>query len=227
MDLAEALKKLETAGTEQNRTVYARHGVRAEMFGVSYASLGKLRKAIGTDHEIARGLWASGNHDAAVLATMVADPAAVTSSELDAWARDLDSYVITDALAGFVAQTPHAHAKMEKWTKSKREWVGRAGWVLVAGLARTDESLPESWFLERIKLIEAGIHRKENRVRDAMNMALISIGMRSPRLEKRAMAAAKRIGTVEVDHGETGCRTPDAIAYIERAKARREADKKD
>jgi len=35
------------------------------------------------------------------------------------------------------------------------------------------------------------------------------------------LAAAKRIGKVEVDHGETSCKTPDASTYIRKAVARR------
>jgi hypothetical protein len=30
------------------------------------------------------------------------------------------------------------------------------------------------------------------------------------------MAAAKRIGTVDVDHGDTACKTPDAAATIDK-----------
>ena len=52
-----------------------------------------------------------------------------------------------------------------------------------------------------------------------MNNALISIGVRNPALEKKAVAAAKRIGTVEVDHGVTGCKTPAAAAYIKKTVA--------
>ena len=100
MKLAEAMQRLEACGTAQNRKVYARHGVRAKMFGVSYANQGKLKKAIGVDHALAQKLWATGNHDACVLATMVADPDASTAKELATWARTLDSYVVTDALAG-------------------------------------------------------------------------------------------------------------------------------
>lgn len=55
--------------------------------------------------------------------------------------------------------------------------------------------------------IEKEIHSRKNRVRHAMNGALISIGFRRPSLTKQALAAAKRIGKVEVDHGETGCKT--------------------
>jgi 3-methyladenine DNA glycosylase AlkD len=44
------------------------------MFGVSYAALGKLKKQIKQEHALAEALWETGNHDARVLATMVADP---------------------------------------------------------------------------------------------------------------------------------------------------------
>jgi hypothetical protein len=163
-------------GTAQNRKVYARHGVGEAQFGVSLANLRALGKKIKTDHPLARELWASGNHDARVLATMVADPQALGARELDDWSRELDNYVITDAFAGMVSKSTHALTKMEKWSL-------------------------------------------------AMNGALIAIGMRGPGLEKTAIAAAKRIGKVDVDHGETGCKTPDAAEYIRRAVARRKKKK--
>ena len=57
-----------------------------------------------------------------------------------------------------------------------------------------------------------------------MNSALI--GIRNRALEQKALAAAKRIGQVEVDHGETGCKTPDAAAYIRKAVERRKKKKR-
>jgi hypothetical protein len=110
---------------------------------------------------------------------------------------------------------------MEKWTKSKKEWVGQAGWSLLATLAREDDDLPDTYFEAYLSAIERGIHSSRNRVRYAMNGALIAIGMRNARLEKKAIAVAKRIGEVEVDHGETGCQTPDAVAYLQRGRSRK------
>lgn len=52
-----------------------------------------------------------------------------------------------------------------------------------------------------------------------MNRALIAIGGRSAPLRKAATAVARRIGTVEIDHGDTSCETPDAIATLEKAWA--------
>ena len=85
-----------------------------------------------------------------------------------------------------------------------------------------EQDLPDSYFVARLDTIESEIHSRKNRVRDAMNNALIAIGIRNPALEQLALAAASRIGKVAVDHGETGCKTPDATEYIQRTLARRE-----
>jgi 3-methyladenine DNA glycosylase AlkD len=217
----EVLKTLEKLGTAQNRKVYARHGVKGKMYGVSYANQAKLKKQIKTDHELALGLWTSGNHDARALATMIADPERADSRLLDRWLRDLDNYGITDAFAAFVKKTPLVKRKMEKWTRSKGEWTGQAGFQLLSHLAMQDETLTDDYLEGYLRIIESEIHGRKNRVRHSMNGALISIGLRNPKLRKKAIAAAKRIGKVEVDHGETSCKTPDAIPYIQRAVARR------
>lgn len=221
MEYSALMKQLESIGTAQNRKTYARHGVRSEMFGVSYANLGKLRKSIRVNHDLARELWASANHDARVLAAMIADPRKLTSKDLDAWAKDLDNYVLTDAFTGIVGRTPLARGKMEAWTKGKGKWTGRSGWQLLATIAMKDKALPDEYFENYLEQLVSRIHGSKNRVRDAMNNALIAIGLRNSKLEKRAVSAAKKIGEVEVDHGETSCKTPDAIEYIERAKARK------
>ena len=62
---------------------------------------------------------------------------------------------------------------------------------------------------------ESRIHTSKNRVRDAINDVVIAIGGRNPSLRTRATESARRIGKVEVDHGDTACKTPDAAAYID------------
>lgn len=226
MTLKQTLAALKKAGTAQNRKIYGNHGVRSEMYGVSYAELGKLKKKIRSDHELALGLWASGNHDARVLACMVADADAFTSRELDAMARELDDYVLTDAFSSMVARGKHRLRKAEAWSKRKGEWVSAAGWNLVASQANHDEALSDAWCRARLKEIETGIAGASNRARHSMNQALICIGVRNPKLEKSALASAKRIGKVEVDHGKTSCTTPDAAAYIAKTLAYRARKKR-
>ena len=135
--------------------------------------------------------------------------------------NDLDNYVITDAFSGLASQTELAREKAESWRKSDDEWTGRTGWHLIGQLAMKDSQLLNSYFEECLETIEKEIHSRKNRVRDAMNNALIAIGIRNSELETLALAAAQRIGKVEVDHGETGCKTPDAAEYIRKTLARR------
>ena len=71
--------------------------------------------------------------------------------------------------------------------------------------------------------IERDISAEKNRVRQAMNNALIAIGMRNDMLETRALAVAKAIGKVQVDHGDTNCKTPHATAYIRKGRDRQRA----
>jgi hypothetical protein len=105
---------------------------------------------------------------------------------------------------------------MEQWTKAKAEWTSRAGFGLLAHLAMRDPGLSDDYFISYLQMIEQEIHTRANRTRDAMNSALIAIGIRNAALQSKAIAAATRIGSVEVDHGETGCETPDAVRYIRR-----------
>lgn len=217
---AAVLRELEGLGSEPTRKTYRRHGVKGEQFGVLYAPLGKIAKRLKTDHPLARELWASGNHDARILATMIADPAVMTGAELDKWIRDVDNYVLADALTGLASRTPVARKKMEKWTRATHEWIGRIGWGMLARLAMSDGTLTDGDFDRYLAEIERRIHGSKNRIRDAMNMAVIAIGLRNSAFEKKAVAAAKRIGPVDVDHGETGCRTPDAAEYISKVKGR-------
>jgi hypothetical protein len=152
---------------------------------------------------------------------MVADPQEASPQLIDDWKNDLDNYVITNAFSSFVAATPVAQKRMEKWTKSPQEWAGRAGWLILARLAMNDGALEDEYLEGYIPMIEQRIHKAKNRARDAMNSALIAIGARSAALEAKAVSAALRIGKVEVDHGRTGCKTPDAVTYIRKTRARK------
>jgi 3-methyladenine DNA glycosylase AlkD len=222
MDYKEVMEQLESMGTAQNRKIYARHGAGENMFGVSFANLSKLQKKIKKNHALAVQLWESGNVDAQSLTTMIADPKQMDESTIEKWLQDLDYYMLVDIYVGsIVSKTPFARAKMEQWTQSEEEWIGRAGWQLLAHLAMKDKELPDEYFQPFLEKIEAAVHTGKNRTKDAMNGALIAIGMRNEALEKKALSVAKAIGKVEVDHGDTSCKTPNAAAYIKKAKKRK------
>jgi 3-methyladenine DNA glycosylase AlkD len=222
MTYAEVMRLLEKLGTAQNRKVYKRHGAGEDLFGVSFANLARLKRRIKTDHSLAQELWVSGNADARTLATMIADPEQATDRMLDQWVRAIEYYVLADVFVrNLVCKSPLARRKMKEWTRSPDEWVGRAGWHLLALLALQDGTLNDRILESFLARIEEGIQKAKNYTRHAMNDALIAIGIRNAALEKKALAVAQRIGKVVVDHGETGCQTPDAAAYILKTRARK------
>lgn len=223
MDFTEVMRELETCGTEQNRTVYGRHGVRGAMFGVSFENLSRLAKQIGKDQVLADALWNSANHDARVLATMVADPGRLSTMQAESWVVDLDNYVLTDAVSKLFAQAPQLVGEIERWSASATDWIGQLGWNLIAALAGAKNGRSDEFFLAKLAEIERTIHSRANRTRHAMNAALICIGSRNAVLQRAALEAAARIGKVVVDHGETNCTTPDAAGYIQKMVARQAA----
>ncbi len=152
---------------------------------------------------------------------MIIDTKQAQEDLLDRMVKDISCYSLVDIFVrNIVSRSPHARKKMEQWIESKDEWVGRAGWMLLSILAMQDKDFPDSQLGQYLETIEKNIHQAENRTRRAMNSALISIGIRNDKLERLAIAAAHRIGPVEVDHGETACKTPDAAAYIQKARTR-------
>jgi 3-methyladenine DNA glycosylase AlkD len=221
MTVDEVMNALEKAGSEQTKKTFKRHGMREPLFGVKYGDLGVLVKKIKVDHALAKALWKTGNGDARALATMIADPSAVTLAELDGWAKDVHWYGGADAIAKLAGRSPHAQELLQKWTSADAEWVERAGWHLLAGLAG-ESGLPDAFFEPWLPRITKEIHGAKNFVRDGMNTALIAIGGRSAGLRAKAEAAAKKIGPVEVDWGDTNCETKDAIPYIAKMWAHKE-----
>jgi 3-methyladenine DNA glycosylase AlkD len=220
MSLAEAMLALEKAGSAQARKTYARHGAYEPMFGVSFADLKTLVKRIKVDQELALGLWGTGNFDARNLAVKIADPLLMSPADLDRWATEHTSRGCQTYVAHLAAEGRHGQSRVEAWLKSKSEEQRRCGWMLTGALAIRSEEIPAAWFGARIAAIEKTIHQAPNLEREAMNGALIAIGGRDTASRKAALAAAKRIGPLSVDHGDTACETPDAALYIEKTWAR-------
>ena len=222
-DLGAVMEHLEAEGTAQNRKVYARHGAAEPMFGVSYAALGRIAKPLKTDHVLAQQLWGTGNHDARVLALRVADPAAVDGALARQWLGDVDNYILAEGLGGLCAQTPHARALSDSWRDEPGEWPASVGWFIVT--CRAED--PEVWSVGELRCllaqIEAEIAGRPNRVRHEMNGAMIVMALRDADLRRSVLAAAERIGPVRVDHGQTGCKTPEVAPYVERTLAHRAA----
>ncbi|MBX9694718.1 MAG: DNA alkylation repair protein [Cyanobacteria bacterium] len=208
------MTKLESLGTEQTRKTWRRHGSGDNIFGVLIADLKTLAKSIKRDHKLACQLWDTENVDARSLATMILDPKELDEKTAYKWISDLNYYALASLLAGCLAQSNFAHKVINEWIDSKNVHIQQSGYDTRACFLKNDESLSKQdcqYFLDKI---EKEIHDAPNRVRYSMNSALIAIGIYKTDLSETALKCADRIGVVEVDHGDTSCKTPDARSYI-------------
>lgn len=224
MNITDAMQQLEAFGSEQTRKTWCRHGAAEPMFGVKFGDLTKLQKQIKVNHALAAELWRTGNHDARLLASMVADAGAITEKELKAWAAAVKDSSTAEALAALASRTPMAAKIREAWLADAK--MRRAGWSMVGHCAKDANALDEAASQGYIERIEADIHGAENWTRRTMMYALIGISVRSATLRKAAEAAIKRIGPVAFDPGNTACEFPDPLPYIAKIWARRKPERK-
>lgn len=189
------LAELRSMGSQRDRAGMARYGINvANAFGVSVSDLRTLARRLGRDHDLALALWATGNHEARLLACFLDDPAAVTAEQAEAWAGDVDSWDICDqATTSLFDRTRHAWPKATEWATRDEQWVKRAGFALMAGLAVHDRTAANRAFLQLLPLIERGAFDDRNFVRKAVNWALRNIGKRNRALNRAALACARRI----------------------------------
>jgi 3-methyladenine DNA glycosylase AlkD len=219
--VADLLAKLKKLGKPQTAAIYKRFGSGENVFGTLTSDIAKLRKTVGTDHGLALKLWRTGNAEARILALQVADPRKLTRSEAESMAHDPGAHFYGWYLSELVARSPISAATMRAWMKSPKEFVQEAGYgVLGFRLKNAPDSISDAEAKRTLETIERKIRPAPNFARYAMNNAVIAIGIYKPALRDRALETARRIGKVEVDHGETSCKTPDAASAIAKAKKR-------
>jgi len=162
--------------------------------GISAPVLHLLAKQIGKDHRLAKQLWATGIHEARILATLIGESEKVTAAEMDRWARDFDSWDLVDAACCYLyAQAKPAWKKTTEWSRRPEEFVKRASFSLVAYLAYKDKAAPDLRFAQFLRVIERAAHDERNFVKKAVNWALRNIGKRNLQLNREAIHAAERI----------------------------------
>ena len=218
------MAELKSKGKEQTRKIYARHGMDPDrVLGVSTADLKFIAKSIRGQQALACELYATGIMDAMYLAGMVTDGSKLTRAELNQWLEASEGLqMISEYTIPWVAvDHPDARALALKWMKSKKEFVAAAGWSTYAGLValRPDEALDQAEIEGLLDTAVGQVHTAPNRVRHTMNLFVISVGGYVKPLNKQAKAAARQIGAVTVDMGETACKVPLAIEYIEKIEA--------
>lgn len=191
----EILKYLKTLRNKNNLKGMARYGINtSNAFGVNIPILRNVAKEHKKNHELALELWDTAFHEARLLAVFIDNPEKVTNSQMEKWVKDFNSWDLCDqCCSNLFDKTPFAYEKALKWSKSKHEFVKRAGFVMMATLSVHDKKVEDNEFIKFLKIIENEAKDDRNFVKKAVNWALRQIGKRNLMLHKYALSSAKKI----------------------------------
>jgi 3-methyladenine DNA glycosylase AlkD len=196
---SEIIAHLRALRSERDIAGMRRFGIVAhgEQLGISVTRLREIGRPHRKNHALALELWASGIHEARVLATVIEDPAQTTRGQMERWVRECDNWAVTDALAFIFDRTKFAGEKAEQWSRRKAEYVKRAAFSIMAGMAVHRKELPDAVFLKFLPIIMRESIDDRNFVRKAVNWALRGIGKRNTRLRRAAIAEATKIAQID------------------------------
>ena len=192
---AAILRELKSLGDPRVRAKMEYFGVSVpNAHGISAPVLQTLAKQIGKNHALALELWATGIHEARILATLIGESEKVTPAEMERWVRNFDSWDVVDAACCYLyAYAKPAWDKVAPWSRRPEEFVKRAAFSLIAYLSYKDKQTKDARFRECLRIIEREAWDERNFVRKAVNWALRNIGKRNVRLNREAIRAAERI----------------------------------
>jgi 3-methyladenine DNA glycosylase AlkD len=178
------LKGMERYGINISRTL----GV------VSTPDIMGFARQLGKDHDLAQRLWETGFREARILAFMIDNPDQVTSEQMDSWVKDFDSWDICDGTCLHLFSKCHrAVAKAIEWTSNDKEYIKRAGFVMMACLSVGKRKVTDDQLASCLPIIEAESVDERNYVKKAVNWALRQIGKRNNYLNKLAIETGQRI----------------------------------
>lgn len=189
------LKQLKSKRSSENVAGMARYGMNIDKrLGIPVPELRSIARATGKDHPLALALWKTGIAEARIVASMIAVPQELTAAQMQEWVQDFNSWDVCDQVClNLFDKTPFARDKILEWSERPEEFVKRAAFALIAGLAWHDKNAPDGDFIDLLPVIVRGATDDRNFVKKAVNWALRSIGKRNSNLNKAAIKTAKQI----------------------------------
>ncbi len=225
----EVMSELKKKGSESIKKIFLNHGANEPMYGVKIADLKVIQKKVKKDHQLAMGLFATGNYDAMYLAGLVADESKMSKNDIQQWAEKSHSNGISEYTVAWVAaESNYGWELGMKWIDSSKESIASAGWNTLSGVIamKPDNELDIATIKKLLQRIIKEIHAAPNRVRYTMNGFVIGVGSYIKELTKEAIETAKKTGDVYVDMGGTACKVPSATDYIKKLEAKGNIGKK-
>lgn len=195
MSTSSIINKLASLGNKKNLLGMEKFGINTEFaFGIRIPILRTIAKSYKNDHILAMSLWETKYHEARILASMIANPKLLTSSEMNNWVKDFNSWDLCDQVcSNLFAKSELAVEKIEEFSTSDKEFVKRAGFALMASFVIKGKKMPDEVFIDFFPIIEREAWDNRKYVKKAINWALRQIGKKNRSLCESALQVAERV----------------------------------
>jgi len=195
MEYEKIIKKLKSLSNPKAIIGMARYGITPDnTYGVSIPNLRKIAKEIGISHKLAQRLWTTNIRETKILASMIEELEMVTEEQMENWINEFNYWEICDQCCmNLFEKTRFAYKKAIEWSSKEKEFVKRAGFVLMARLAVSDKEADDSKFEKFFPIIKREANDDRNYVKKAVNWALRQMGKRNINLNSKAIDVAKEI----------------------------------
>ncbi|MEU9706473.1 DNA alkylation repair protein [Streptomyces sp. NPDC047981] len=193
------------------RAVNERHG---DDHGVNLGKLRAVAKRLRTQQELARGLWATDDTAARLLAILISRPKAYGRDDLDSMVREARAPKVHDWLVNYVVKkSPHAEELRLAWSADPDPAVASAGWALTAErVVKRPDGLDLAVLLD---VIESQMKDAPDRLQWAMNACLAQIGIQHPAYRTRAIGIGEELEVLKDYPTSPGCTSPFAPIWID------------
>lgn len=194
-NVTEIISWLNENKNEANIKGMQRFGIKTEKaFGIKLPVLRAKAKTIGKNMPLSLELWETGFHEAQMIACFIAEPKLMTEKNIDDWVKDFNSWDICDVVCfGVFCKTRFYDKKIFEFAETESEFIRRAAFAMIAGMALTNKKLPNEEYLKYFLLIEEYAFDSRNFVKKAVKWALRQIGKRNRELGVLALDCSEKI----------------------------------
>jgi len=172
--------------------------VSKNTIGIRIPILRSFAKPLKYNHVLALDLWETEIREARILASYIDNPEKVSKSQMNKWVNDFDTWDICDQCCGNLFHlTNYSYDMAIEWSNAKKEFVKRAGFVIMAYLSIHDKKAEDQKFIQFFDLIIKEANDQRIYVKKAINWSLRQIGKRNIFLNQEALKVADKISKID------------------------------
>ena len=221
MTAKQVMKALSEFGNEGTKRIYISHGANEPLYGVKIGDMKKLLKKVGTQYELAKELFDTGNADARYFAALCADETRMTKADMRKWARQADWHMLSEyAVAQLISETRQGWALGMEFIDAKKESLACCGWAVLGSWMsfRPAEEIEVNEVSELLQRIESTVHDQPNRLRFSMCNFVVAAGAYVPEVTAECLAIGNRLEGLDIQPVKKGCSIPEIVVDISKIK---------